>query len=87
MSHTVTITGFVTDSGGASSPFNAVATVVDAPVISAVDVNPASAPAGTTRTITITASDPQGQTLAYTCLVNGVAATPTATPGVFTAVV
>jgi hypothetical protein len=50
-----------------------------------VSVSPDPAVAGTLRTITVVATDPQGQALTYTCKVNGVDATPVAgSPGVFT---
>lgn len=84
-----TITGTVTDSGGASIKYTGTITVNDTPIVDLITVVPAAAPAGTLRTITIAAHDPNTppQTLTYTCLVNGVAATPTALPNVFTMVV
>lgn len=86
---TVTFTGTVTDTAGASAPFTGTITVANAPVISSVSVIPLSAPSGTLRTITINATDPNTPALPlkYTCLVNGVAATATSVPNVFTAVV
>jgi len=78
------VTGTVTNESGLSVPFTGIINTIDAPVVSSVSVSPDPAVAGTLRTITIAASDPQGQNLTYTCNVNGVAATPTATPGVFT---
>lgn len=86
---TVTITGTVRDSAGATSPFSATATISQSPIISSVSVVPLSAPQGTLRTITINATDPNTPPLplTYTCLVAGVAATATSVPNVFTAVV
>jgi hypothetical protein len=81
---TLNITGTVTNASGVATPFTGTITTVEAPVVSSVVVNPASAPAGTMRTITINASDPQGQALTYTCKVNGTNATATAQPNVFT---
>lgn len=79
------VTGTVTNESGLSSPFTGIITVVDPPVVSGVTIDPASAVAGTLRTITIAATDPQGQNLTYTCKVNGVDASPVAgQPGVFT---
>lgn len=79
------VTGTVTNESGLSSPFTGIITVVDAPVIASLDVSPASAAPGTLRTITVNATDPQGQALTYTCKVNGVDATPVAgQPGKFT---
>lgn len=86
---TVTITGTVVDSAGASAPFSGTITIAAAPVISSVSVVPVSAPSGTLRTITINATDPNVPplSLTYTCLVGGVAATATSSPNVFTAIV
>lgn len=72
---TVTITGTVTDSSGASGAYSVVVTL-DSFTLSAV-VTPATAPAGTTRTLTVT---PTGGTTPFTYL------TPTATGITFTAV-
>jgi hypothetical protein len=49
---TITITGTVTDSDGASGSYSVVVTL-DSFTLSAV-VTPATAPAGTTRTLTVT---------------------------------
>lgn len=86
---TVNITGTVVDSAGASVPFSGIITIAAAPVVSSVSVVPLTAPAGTLRTITINAIDPNVPPLplTYTCLVGGVAATATSTPNVFTAIV
>jgi len=81
---TLNVTGVVTNESGASSPFSGAITVIDPPVVNSVVVNPQSAPAGTLRTITVNATDPQEQALTYACKVNGVDATPTAQPNVFT---
>lgn len=81
---TLAITGTAVDTSGASTPFTGSITVIDPPAINSVVVSPASAVAGTLRTITINATDPQGQTLSYTCKVNGINATPTGQPNVFT---
>jgi len=78
------VTGTVTNEAGLSVPFTGIINTLDAPVVSSVSVSPDPAVAGTLRTITIAATDPQGQALTYTCKVNGVDATPTATPNVFT---
>lgn len=83
----VTITGTVKDSIGATAPFTATVNIAAAPVITGVSVVPVSAPAGTLRTITVNATDPNvpALPLTYTCLVAGVAATATSVPNVFTA--
>lgn len=83
---TLNITGTATNASGVATPFTGTITVVEAPVISGITVNPQSAPAGTLRTITVIASDPQGQALTYTCMVNGVNANSTSQPNVFTVV-
>lgn len=72
---TITITGTVTDSAGASGSYSVVVTL-DSFTLSAV-VTPAVAPAGTTRTLTVT---PTGGTAPFTY------ATPTATGLTFTPV-
>ena len=82
-----TIAGTVTNAGGASAPFAGTIEIVEVPVIDGILVVPSMAPAGTLRTITVLAHDPGGLTLTYACNVNGVPATPTGQPGVFTAVV
>jgi hypothetical protein len=61
MSSTVTITGSVTDSAGASGNYSVVVTL-DSFTLAAV-VTPASAPAGTTRNLTVT---PAGGTAPFT---------------------
>jgi hypothetical protein len=66
------------------TPYTGTIVVLDPPVVSGVTVVPAAAPAGTLRTITVNATDPNGDPLTYTMLVNGTAATQTSTPGVFT---
>ena len=81
---TFNVTGTVTNSDGVSTPFTGAFTTTEAPVINSVSVSPNSAPPGTQRTITINATDPQGEALSYTCQVNGVNATPTAQRNVFT---
>jgi hypothetical protein len=78
------ITGTATNQAGVATSFTGTISVVDAPVVNSVVVNPQSAPAGTMRTITINATDPQGQPLTFTCKVNGTNATATAQPNVFT---
>ncbi len=80
------INGTVTNASGISASFSGNITIVDPPVVVSVTVVPQSAPAGTLRTITIAATDPQGQALVYSCKVNGVDATATAQPNVFTIV-
>lgn len=72
---TITITGTVTDSAGASGSYTVVVTL-DSFTLSAV-VTPAVAPAGTTRTLTVT---PTGGVAPFTF------ATPTATGLTFTPV-
>ena len=64
---TLNITGNATNQAGLVTPFSGTITIVDLvpPVIDGVTVNPQSAPAGTLRTITINAHDPQGQPLTY----------------------
>lgn len=88
---TLTVTGTVTDTAGLSTPFNGTITtnpVLLPPIIDSVTVAPDPASVGTLRTITILAHDPNSPALGlvYTCLVNGVPATPTAQPNVFTVV-
>jgi hypothetical protein len=78
------VTGTVTDSDGVVTSYSGTLTTQSAPVIDSVVITPQSAPIGTLRTITITAHDVDGGTLAYTCNVGGVAATATAQPNVFT---
>jgi hypothetical protein len=85
----LTITGTVKNEAGLETAFTGTINVVDPvvrpPVVSSVVVTPASAPVGTLRRITITASDPQGQVLTYTCKVGTQNATPVAgQPNVFT---
>lgn len=80
-----TITGTITDSSGLSTPFTAKATIAASPpVIVSASVTPQSAPAGTTRTLTIVATDPQGGAITYNPVAAGITFTPTTTPGVFT---
>jgi hypothetical protein len=79
------VTGTVVNESGLSVPFTGIINTIDAPVVNSVSVSPDPAVAGTLRTITIAATDPQGQALLYTCKVNGVDATPVeGQPGVFT---
>ena len=75
MSSTVTITGSVIDSAGASGNYSVVVTL-DSFTLNAV-VTPASAPAGTTRNLTVT---PTGGTAPFTY------GTPTGTGLTFTPV-
>lgn len=82
---TLQVTGTVTDNAGLVTPFTGtIITQNTAPVVDSVVVSPQSAPAGTLRTITINAHDAEGGPLTYTCFVEGVAATATAQPNVFT---
>lgn len=85
---TLTVTGEVKNESNLVATFTATINVIDAPkppVVKSVTVAPDPAPAGTLRTITIVASDPQGQALTYTCKVGTQNATPVAgKPGVFT---
>lgn len=81
---TLQVTGTVTDAGGLRTPFTGTIVTQSAPVITSVVVSPQSAPTGTLRTITINATDVDGGPLTYTCFVEGVAATATAQPNVFT---
>lgn len=86
---TYQITGTATNAAGLSMPFSGTINTSPAvlpPVVNSVSVVPQTAPAGTLRTITINASDPQGQPLTYTCLVSGSPATPTAQANIFTVV-
>jgi len=79
------ITGTATNESGLSVPFTGIINTIDAPVVASVSVSPDPAIAGTLRTITVAATDPQGQALTYTCKVNGVDAVPVAgQPGKFT---
>jgi hypothetical protein len=79
---TFNVTGTAVNAAG-SVPFTGTITTVDLPVIQSVVIVPQSAPPGTLRTITITAT---GAT-SYTCLVAGVPATATAQPNVFTVII
>ena len=65
-------TGFVIEEGPSDQE----------PVIQSIRIEPASAPPGTTRTITVLASG--SEPLTYTCTVGGTPATPTNLPNVFT---
>ena len=73
----ITLTGTATNELGAVSPYTGTIQIVEPPVIIGVTVVPQVAPAGTLRTITIVANDPQGLTLSYTCMVGGEPAAPT----------
>jgi hypothetical protein len=77
MANSVTITGTVTDSSGLAAPFSVVVQL-DAVSITSATVSPSSAPAGTTRTLTLTASSLQGLPLTF--------ATPAGTGLTFTPV-
>lgn len=82
---TFTFTGTAKDEQGASTPFNGTFTttpVNQPPVISSVTVNPMDGAPGSSRTVTVVASDPEGGPLTYSITVNGV--TQTNTTGVFT---
>jgi len=84
---TLTITGLVTDTGGASSPINGVISVLSPPVVDSVIVSPPSGPLGTLFTITVNAHEvnvPPQLPLTYTVFVNGAPATPTAQANIFT---
>jgi len=83
---TFNVTGTVTDADGLSTPFTGSFTTASPPVVNSVTISPQSAPAGTLRTITISATDPNtpGGPLTYTCSVNGTPATATAQANVFT---
>lgn len=72
------ITGTVTDSAGLSTPFTGTINTLEYPVVNSVVVTPDPVVAGQEVTITINATDPNGGELTYTCLVDGVAATPVA---------
>ena len=85
---TITISGVVTNAGGASQIFGPVtATAVSAPIVDSVTILPASAPAGTARVLTITAHDTNtpAQVLTYAATrSDGLAITQRpASPGVF----
>lgn len=76
MSSTVTITGTVTDSTGASGNYSVVVTL-DSFTLSAV-VTPASAPAGTTRNLTVTPTDGTAPFTYATPVAAGITFTPVA---------
>jgi hypothetical protein len=80
------LTGTVTNAAGAVAPISGVINVIDPPVVDGVVVSPPSGPRGTLFTITVNAHDVNvpPSSLSYTLLVNGVAATPTGAPNVFT---
>ena len=80
MSTTFNITGNATNADG-STPFTGTIVVTAPPTNVSATITPANPqPAGTLRTITINATG----AVSYTCLVNGVAATATGQPNVFT---
>lgn len=85
MSTTYQVTGAASNAGG-STGFTGQITVEDPVVLPpsnvSVTIVPASAPPGTLRTITITAT---GAT-SYTCSAPGLSVQPTAQPNVFTTV-
>lgn len=77
------ITGLVSNTDGSTAVFSGTIVVSEPPIVQSVTVLPALAGAGVPRSITIVASDPNGEALNYQCSVDGVALAPTATPGVF----
>lgn len=81
---TLQITGVVTNVSGLSQPFTGTVDVIDPPVVSGVTFSPEAPKAGDLVTITVAATDPQNEALTFSCEVNGVAATASAAPGVFT---
>jgi len=83
---TYNVTGTVSN-GAVAVPFTGTITAVAPPVVNSVVVVPDPAAAGTLRTITINASDPQSLPLTYTLQVAGATATVTAQPNVFTVTV
>jgi hypothetical protein len=73
---TITITGSVTDANGASQTFSASA-VIDAVTITSAVVSPLTAPAGTTRTLTVIATSSLGAALTFgTPVAAGIIFTP-----------
>ena len=64
MPTTIIITGTVTDADGASSTFSTSA-ALDSVSITSAAVVPATAPAGTTRTLTVIATSSAGATLTF----------------------
>ncbi len=81
---TVTITGVVTDTAGASGNYSVVVTL-DA-VTASASVSPDPAPAGTLRTLTVTATSSAGLALTYATPVSpGIVFSPVAgSPNKFT---
>jgi hypothetical protein len=63
MANTVTITGTVTDAVGATGSYSVVVTLDS--VTANASVTPATAPAGTTRTLTVTATSSTGAALTF----------------------
>ena len=63
MANTVTISGTVTDATGASGNYSVVVTLDS--VTATASVNPATAPAGTTRTLTVNATSATGSALTF----------------------
>ena len=86
---TVTFSGTAVDDAGLSTPFSGTFTTTvpnQGPIINSVTAVPQSAPVGTSRTVTVSATDPEGGPLTYNLTVGGVAQ-PSNTTGVFTVVV
>jgi hypothetical protein len=74
MSSTLTITGTVTDAAGVAVPFTATA-VLDSFTVAAT-VTPQNAPAGTTRTLTVTATGGTAPFTFGTPVATGITFTP-----------
>lgn len=78
MASTITITGTVTDADGASSTFSTSASL-DSVSITSATVVPATAPSGTTRTLTVLAASSLGAALTFGLPVaSGITFTPAA---------
>ena len=77
MANTITITGTVTDQNNASGAYSVVVTLDN--VTAAATVTPATAPAGTTRTLTVVGTSSAGAPLAFPApVVSGITFTPVA---------
>lgn len=78
-SQSVTIQGTVTDAAGASSPFGPITIAIDSISITSASVDKPTAPVGTLRTLTITATSSGGSALSAPLpTAPGIAFTPVA---------
>jgi len=83
---TFTGTGTAVNEAGISTPFSFTINTAEPVVINSVTVTPQMAAPGTLRTITVVATDPQGQTVTLNASLPGYTVTKTG-PSTFTVVV